>query len=93
MVQGSLEAVKHASQWLTIAWTAKSDDVNIAAESKEFLKMLVSIAIAALAYVGVKGQLRQRPRGAPVTDTMITGGTVPVPKGRPPIPKAVQIAP
>ena len=31
--------------------------------------------------------------GEPVTDAMITSGTIPVPKGRPPIPKAVQIPP
>jgi len=31
--------------------------------------------------------------GAPVTDAMIKNGTIPVPKDRPPIPKAVQIAP
>jgi hypothetical protein len=31
--------------------------------------------------------------GAPISDAMITGGTVPVPKGRFPVPKAVQIAP
>jgi len=55
MVLAGLEAVKHASQWLTIAWTAKGNDEKIAAASKEFLKMLVSIAIAALSYLGVKG--------------------------------------
>lgn len=55
MVQAGIEAVKHASQWLTIAWTAKGNDEKIVAASKEFLKMLVSIAIAALSYVGVKG--------------------------------------
>jgi hypothetical protein len=31
--------------------------------------------------------------GASITDAMIKNGTVPVPQGRPPIPKAVQIAP
>jgi hypothetical protein len=31
--------------------------------------------------------------GAPITDAMITSGTIPVPKGRPPIAKAVQVAP
>ena len=55
LVQAGIEAVKHASEWLTIAWTAKGNDERIAAASKEFLKMLVSIAIAALSYVGVKG--------------------------------------
>jgi hypothetical protein len=31
--------------------------------------------------------------GAPITDAMIKNGTISVPQGRPPIPKAVQIAP
>lgn len=55
MVQAGLEAVKHASAWLTIAWTASGKDDRIAAASIEFLKMLVSVAIAALSYLGVKG--------------------------------------
>jgi len=55
MVTAVVEAVKHASQWLTLAWTAKGDDTKIGAASVEFLKMLVSIAIAALSYLGVKG--------------------------------------
>jgi hypothetical protein len=55
MAQAGVEAVKHASQWLTIAWTAKASDEKIAAASKEFVKMLVSIAIATLSYVGVRG--------------------------------------
>src|SRR5262249_51472646 len=55
LVQAGIEAVKHASTWLTIAWTAGGKDDQIAAASIEFLKMLVSVAIAALSYVGVKG--------------------------------------
>jgi hypothetical protein len=55
MATAVVEAVKHASQWLTLAWTAKGDDTKIGAASVEFLKMLVSIAIAALSYLGVKG--------------------------------------
>jgi hypothetical protein len=55
LVQAGAEAVKHASAWLTIAWTASGKDDQIAAASIEFLKMLVSVAIAALSYVGVKG--------------------------------------
>jgi len=31
--------------------------------------------------------------GSPITDAMITSGTIAVPKGRPAVPKAVQIAP
>lgn len=54
MLEAGVEAVKHASQWLTIAWTAHGKDERIAAASVEFLKMLVGIAIAALSYAGVK---------------------------------------
>jgi hypothetical protein len=49
-----LEALEHASQWLTLAWTAQGRDAQISAASREFLKMLVSIAMAALATLGVK---------------------------------------
>jgi hypothetical protein len=55
MVQAIASALDHASKWLTLAWTAKGDDKQIASASKEFLKMLVSIAMAALAWIGVKG--------------------------------------
>ena len=71
MAQAVVEAVKHASEWLTIAWTAKGDDARIAAASKEFLKMLVSIAIAALAYVGVKGNYGNALK---IASSMPTGG-------------------
>lgn len=57
MVSAGLEAVKHASEWLTLAWTASGDRAKIAAASREFLKMLVSIAMAALAYLGFKGNV------------------------------------
>lgn len=57
MVEAGVEALKHAGQWLTLAWTAKGKDEQIGAASREFLRMLVSIAMAALAYTGVKGNL------------------------------------
>jgi hypothetical protein len=71
MVQAGIEAVKHASEWLTIAWTAKGNDAKIATASKEFLKMLVSIAIAALSYVGVKGNYGNALK---IASSMPTGG-------------------
>jgi len=71
MVQAGVEAVKHASQWLTIAWTAKGNDEKIAEASKEFLKMLVSIAIAALSYVGVKGNYSNALK---IASSLPTGG-------------------
>jgi hypothetical protein len=55
MVQAGLEALRHGSAWLTIAWTAQGKPDRIAEASKEFLRMLVAIAVAALAYVGAKG--------------------------------------
>jgi hypothetical protein len=55
MVQAVVGALKHASQWLNLAWTAKGDAKQIMEASKEFLRMLVSIAMAAAAYIGVKG--------------------------------------
>ena len=71
MVQAGIAAVEHASEWLTIAWTAKGNDKQIAAASKEFLKMLVSIAIAALSYVGVKGNYGNALK---IASSMPTGG-------------------
>jgi len=53
-IQASAEAGKHGAEWLTLAWTAKGDDKQVAAASKEFLKMLVSVAMAALSALGAK---------------------------------------
>jgi hypothetical protein len=55
MVQAGIEALKHGSAWLTVAWTAQGKPERIAEAGKEFLRMLVAIAVAALAYVGAKG--------------------------------------
>jgi hypothetical protein len=57
MVEAGIEALNHAGQWLTLAWTAKGRDEQLGAASREFLRMLVSIAMAALAYTGVKGNV------------------------------------
>jgi hypothetical protein len=57
MVDAGVEALKHADAWLRIAWTANGDAKLIAEASREFLRMLVSIAMAALAYLGVKGNV------------------------------------
>jgi Domain of unknown function (DUF4157) len=69
MVQAGIQALEHAERWLTLAWTAKGKEAQIAAASKEFLKMLVSLAMAALAYVGVKGNMG---KAAAITDSMPT---------------------
>lgn len=52
--QAGVAALKHASEWLTLAWNAQGNAEKITAASKEFLRMLVSIAMAALAYTGAK---------------------------------------
>ena len=57
MVEAGAQALQHAGRWLNLAWTASGKEDQIAAASKEFLKMLVSIAMAALAYLGVKGNM------------------------------------
>lgn len=55
MVQAIASALDHAAKWLNLAWTAKGSDQQVAQGSREFLRMLVSIAMAALAWLGVKG--------------------------------------
>jgi len=70
-VQASAEAVKHASEWLTLAWTAKGDEKQIAAASKEFLKMLVGIAMAALSALGAKANYGNALK---IASSMPTGG-------------------
>jgi len=54
MVEGGVNALKHGSAWLTIAWTANGKPELIAEASKEFLRMLVAVAIAAMSYLGAK---------------------------------------
>ncbi len=54
MVEGGAAALKHASAWLTMAWTADGKPELIAEASKEFLRMLVAVAIAAMSYMGAK---------------------------------------
>jgi hypothetical protein len=70
-VQAGALAVKHASEWLTIAWTAQGKDERIAAASKEFLKMLVGIAIAALSALGAKSNYSNALK---IASSMPTGG-------------------
>jgi hypothetical protein len=71
MIVAGVEAIQHASAWLTIAWTADGKDDRIAAASIEFLKMLVSVAIAALSYAGVKGNFGN---AVQIASSMPTGG-------------------
>ena len=58
MVEAGYQALEHGSIWLNTAWTAKGNEAKIAAASKEFLKMLVAIAMAALSFFGARGNFR-----------------------------------
>jgi hypothetical protein len=58
MVEGGIEALKHGGAWLTTAWTANGKPELIVEASKEFLRMLVAVAVAALSYLGAKGNYR-----------------------------------
>jgi hypothetical protein len=55
MVEASAQALAHGAQWMQLAWAAAGDAARLAAASREFLRMLLAIALAALAYTGVKG--------------------------------------
>jgi hypothetical protein len=57
MVEAGGLALQHAGTWLNLAWTAQGDEAKLATASKEFLKMLVALAMAALAYAGVKANV------------------------------------
>lgn len=66
-INAGIEALKHGQQWLTLAWTAKGEPAQLAEASKEFLKMLVSIAMAALAILGARGNVG---KGLKVADSI-----------------------
>jgi hypothetical protein len=71
MVEGVVEALKHGGAWLTTAWTAQGKPPLIAEASKEFLRMLVAIVVAALSYLGAKGNYGN---ALQIADKMPTGG-------------------
>ncbi|WP_208752270.1 AHH domain-containing protein [Corallococcus carmarthensis] len=54
LVEAGGEALKHAQLWLTQAWEANGSPEKLKEASKSFLRMLVSIAMAALALMGAK---------------------------------------
>jgi hypothetical protein len=70
-IQAGVEALKHAGQWLTLAWTAQGKDDRIADASKEFLKMLVSIAVTALSALGARANYGNALK---IASSMPTGG-------------------
>jgi hypothetical protein len=54
MIDAASAALAHGSQWMKLAWSANGIDAKVAAASREFLRMLVALAMAALAYKGAK---------------------------------------
>jgi hypothetical protein len=71
MVEAGIDALKHGSAWLTMAWTAHGEAEIIAEASKEFLRMLVAIAVAALSYTGAKANYRNALK---IANNIPTGG-------------------
>ncbi len=71
MVLASVEALNHGCAWLTTAWTAEGNPERVAAASREFVRMLVAIAAAALSYVGAKGNYASALK---IANNMPTGG-------------------
>lgn len=72
MVEASSAALAHGSEWMSLAWAAKGSDVKVAAASREFLRMLVALAMAALSYkaatasAGKSASILAGGRGAPI---------------------------
>lgn len=58
MIEAGIDALKHGNAWLTTAWTAHGNAEIVAEASKEFVRMLVAIAIAALSHTGAKANYR-----------------------------------
>jgi len=55
LAEGLVTAVTHGVEWLRLAIHADGRAEDIARASEEFLRMLKAIALAALSYMGVKG--------------------------------------
>lgn len=85
MVEASAAALQHATVWLNTAWTAHGDATKITMASKEFLHMLVSLAMAALSYTGAKGNFNNAlkivntmpPMGMAPALAVVGGGQMP----------------
>jgi hypothetical protein len=71
IVEAGIEALKHGSAWLTTAWTAHGKPDLITEASKEFLRMLVAVAVAALSRAGAKANYRNALK---IANNMPTGG-------------------
>lgn len=64
VVDGTHEALEHGKTWLTLALSAHGDAAQVAAASREFLRMLVNLAMAALAVGGMNQNLGKGLRAA-----------------------------
>jgi hypothetical protein len=71
MIEAGTEALKHGGAWLTTAWTAHGKLELIVEASKEFLRMLVAVAVAALSYAGAKANYGNALK---IANNMPTGG-------------------
>jgi hypothetical protein len=71
MVEAGAAALQHGAAWLEGAWIADGNPEKVAAASREFLKMLVSLAMAALSYLGAKGNYSNALK---IASSMPTGG-------------------
>ena len=71
MVEAGIEALKHGNAWLTLAWTAHGRPAQISEASRELVRMLVAVAIAALNRAGAKASYRNALK---IANNMPTGG-------------------
>jgi len=71
MVEAGIAAAQHGAAWLTTAWTASGKPDKLADASREFIQMLVSLAMAALSYLGAKGNYGNALK---IASSMPTGG-------------------
>jgi hypothetical protein len=55
LIAAGVQALEHGQAWLTTAWTCNGNPALRAEASRSFLRMLVSIAMAALAAYGMRG--------------------------------------
>jgi hypothetical protein len=57
MVEAAGAALSHGSRWMSLAWTAGGVAAKVAAASREFLRMLAALAMAAMAFKGTKASV------------------------------------
>jgi hypothetical protein len=57
LVKATVDMLDHGTEWLKLAWSASGDPAKIAAASREFLRMLLSIVIGVLAVLGLRANV------------------------------------